>query len=66
MTLINLFFLFKHKDLNFCDLFAPAFENLHNLIRLNDVFDTNIILDDSSICDSENNNCCETEAFSNV
>ena len=44
----------------------PDFENLHNLIHLNDVPDTNTIFHDSSISDSENSKSCETTASSNL
>ena len=47
------FFLFKHQFLKFCNSFVPDFENLHNLIHLNDVSDANTMFDDSSISDSE-------------
>ena len=60
------FFLFKHQFLKFCNSFVPDFENLHNLIHLNDVSDTNTIFDDSSISDSENSKHCEGSPSSNV
>ena len=44
----------------------PDFENLHNLIHLNDVSDTKTMFDDSSISDSENSKSCESTLFSNV
>ena len=59
-------FLFKHQFLKFCNSFVPDFENLHNLIHLNDVSDTNTIFDDSSISDPENSKSCEGTPFSNV
>ena len=34
--------------------FIPDFENLYNLIHLNDVSDTKTTFDDSSTSDSEN------------
>ena len=66
MTLLKLFFLFKHQFLNFCNSFVPDFENLHNLTHLNDVSDTNTIFDDSSISGSENSKTCEDTPSSNV
>ena len=60
------FFLFKHQFLNFCNTFVPEFENLHTLIHLNDVSDTNTTFDDSSISDSENSENCETKPSSDV
>ena len=53
------FFLFKNQFLKFRNSFVLDFENLHNLIGLNDVSDTNTIFDDSSISDSENCKSCE-------
>ena len=47
-------------------LYVPDFENLHNLIHLNDDSDTNTIFDDSSINDAENSKSCETTPSSNV
>ena len=69
MTVMSLFFLFKHQLLKFCNSFGPDFENLLNLIHLNDVSDANTIFDDSSIrsiSDSENSKSCEGAPFSNV
>ena len=60
------FFLFKHQFLKFYNSFVPDFENLHNLIHLNDVSDTKTMFDDSSISDSENSKNCESTPFSNV
>ena len=59
-------FLFKHQLLKFCNSFVPVFENLHNLIHLNDISDTNTIFDDSSIGISENSKRCEDTPLSNV
>ena len=47
-------------------LYLNDFENLHNLIHLNNVSDTNTIIDDSSISDSENFKSCVTAPSSNV
>ena len=47
-------------------LYVSDFENLHNLIHLNDDSDTNTIFEDSSINDSENSKSCETTPSSNV
>ena len=66
MTVTNHFFVFKHQFLNFCNSFVPEFENLHNLIHLNDISDTDTTFDDSSISDSENCKNCETKPSSNV
>ena len=63
---MNVFFLFKHQFLNFCNSFVPEFENLHNLIHLNDVSRTNTTFDDSGISDSENSENCGTKPSSNV
>ena len=63
---MNLFFLFKHQFLQFCNSFVPVFENLHNLIHLTDVSDANTIFDDSSISDSENSKSCEGAPSSNA
>ena len=61
------FFSFKHQFFfKFCNSFVPDFENLHNLVHLNDVFDTKTMLDDSSISDSQNSKNCEGTPFSNV
>ena len=57
------FFFVETSVFKFCNSFVTEFENLHNLIHLNDVFDTNTTFDDSSISDSEN---CETKPSSNV
>ena len=47
-------------------LYVPDFENLHNLIHLNDDSDTSTIFVDSSINDSENSKNCETTRSLNV
>ena len=60
------FFSFKHQFFKFCNSFVPDFENLHNLVHLNDVSDTKTMFDDSSISDSENSKNCEGTPFSNV
>ena len=60
------FFSFKHQFLKFCNSFVPDFENLHNLIHLNDVSDANTTFNDSSISDSENSKSSEGTPSSNV
>ena len=39
------FFLLKHQFLKFCNWFVSDFENIYNLIHLNDVSDANTILE---------------------
>ena len=58
--------MFKHQLLKFCNSFVPDFENLYNLVHLNDVSDTKTMFDDSSISDSENSKICEGTPLSNV
>ena len=58
--------MFEHQFSKFCNSFLHDFENLRNLIDLNNVSDTNIIFNDSSISDSENSKSCEGTPFSNV
>ena len=64
---MNFFFcLFISFSILVIRLYVPDFENLHNLIHLNDDSDTNTIFEDSSINDSENSKSCETTPSSNV
>lgn len=47
-------------------LWEPDLDNLHNLIHSDDDSDTNTLIDDSSVTDSENSQNCETTPSSSV
>ena len=63
---MNNFFCLNISFLKFCNSFIPGFQNLHNLIHLNDVSDTKTKFDDSSTSDSENSKSYEGTPSSNV